>query len=592
MKIILIYPPLADFMHPYLAIPSLTAFLKQNGFDAIQKDVNVEAIDYLLNANLLQKYYKDICDRFIRLDKKSSLTISEKYNYIEMARLLPSISKFDIKYVEEAKKNLRDKKTFFRPEKYSKSRDTIMRCISIILLKGNYAFAPFSTEYVSIKYLPEFLYRIYHVDDDDPFVTFYTKKIIPFLISEQPQLIGISITYYSQLLPGFILAYLIKERLPNSFIVIGGELITYLADTFTYSRKIFSIADAFIIGEGEHALLKLAEKIKKNCSNYEKIPNLVYYKNGKIIKNKIKPINDLNTLPTPCFKGLPFSLYFSPFLVLPIQTSRGCYWNRCAFCNYKVSGYQYRERKPELVVEDIIFLSKKYKTPYFFFTDFALSPYRLRTLSSLLISKKIKIKWQCLSRGDDDFNDKLCGLISKAGCLNISFGFESGSQSLLNVMDKGIQVYKLKEIIKNCKKFKINVHLHCFIGFPSETIKEAKKTLEFIFKNRKFITFVSFAGCFLLCKGSKVFNAPQRYGITKIYNKRKDDLTLAYKYDVNVGMSQKEAKMIEDLFYDEILHAYPHYFLPPGADLNAHTLLYADFYDNKIVEIIKKFRIK
>jgi radical SAM superfamily enzyme YgiQ (UPF0313 family) len=116
-------------------------------------------------------------------------------------------------------------------------------------------------------------------------------------------------------------------------VVVGGHIITALSDVLKKYNELFDhFFDSAVLNEGERPLLKLVENISQGKA-LDDVPNLIYSDNGKIRANDIMLPEHINSLPTPCFDGLPFDLYLNPEIVLPISSSRGCYWGKCAFCS-------------------------------------------------------------------------------------------------------------------------------------------------------------------------------------------------------------------------------------------------------------------
>jgi radical SAM superfamily enzyme YgiQ (UPF0313 family) len=574
IKILLIFPPLSDPMYPYLSLPSLAAFLRQNGYNVIQKDLNIETYNSLLTKPKLQIFYKKAYNIFKNLENKNRRTPEERFKYEKIAEALlfaPNV----IENIEKAKMFLKDKKRFYDLKQYSWSAEIIHNALKLIL-RENYSF----DTRLRVKSITQLMQAI-RDEEINPFLEFFKEEVVPSILIEAPDLVGISITYQTQIVPGFTLASLIKEKMKNIHISIGGNIISHLFDRLLDNKELSSMVDTFIIKEGEHALLELIKRIENNKS-LEGIPNLIFYNGNRFINNEDSFIENIDSLPVPDFDDLPLNLYFSPESVLPLLTSRGCYWGRCVFCNIHsvIGSKNCRLRNTSLIIEDIHNLSKKYNTKYFLFSDNAISPKVLKALSSLIIKNKMNIYWQCEARIEKEFNLDLCSLMAKAGCRNLTFGFESGSNRILKLMQKGTNLKTIKSVLKNCRLANITTNLQFFIGFPTETLEEANETLEFILKNKNIIDSVSFAGPFRLFKDTKIFESSVRYGISRIYEKARDSLDLRYKYEVKSGMDMQEVERIGRLFRKKINKFYPKDLMYPCPGFNAHRLLYSSYYFN------------
>jgi len=574
MKLLLLFPPISDPMYPYLSLPSLAAFLRQNGYNVIQRDLNIEALNALLTKPRLQIFYKQAYSIFKELGNKKRLPPQERIKFeraVDALLLAPSV----INNIEKSKMVLRDKKYFYNYKQYRWGAGIFHDAIKLIL-RENYSY-PVRLRVDSVTQLMSAIYD----EQKNPFLEFFKEETVPSILKLAPDLVGISVTYYTQIVPGFALARLIKEKMKNIHICFGGKIISCLSERMLENKELLSIADSFVINEGEHALLKLIKRIENN-KTIEDIPNLIFHNGNKFLKNKRTFIEDMNALPTPDFDGLPLTQYFSPELTLPLLTSKGCYWGKCAFCNlhYVTQGEYYRPRDISLIIEDIRNLSNKYNTKYFYFSDNAVSPGVLRDISRLIIKRKINICWQCEARLEKDFTVDLCRLIAKAGCRNLTFGLESGSNRVLKSMHKGTNLKTIKAVLENRQQAEINIDLQFFIGFPTETRQEANQTLDFIVKNKKLINSVSFGGPFLLYGDTKIFKSPREYGISRIYDKDADNLELHYDYEVKSGMDMQEVNKACGEFRKKINKLYPDKLMYPCPGFNAHRLLYSSYYFN------------
>jgi radical SAM superfamily enzyme YgiQ (UPF0313 family) len=427
-----------------------------------------------------------------------------------------------------------------------------------------------------------------HDTKENIFFEFFCKQTIPSILKEKPDLIGISVTYPSQLIPGFTLAYLIKKADKKIYITIGGSFISMLSESLMKNKEIFSIVDSFIIHEGELALLQLVRQLEGDrCM--EKVPNIIYCKDRKVYANKEVFIKDLDSLPTPSFEGLPMGLYLSPEPVILLPITRGCYWRKCAFCTiYSSITKQYRERSAELIIKDIQYLSKKYRVKSFSFSVDVVHPQLLKSISSLLLDNNLDIRWDCAIRLEKEYTTELCQLMAQAGCQLLRFGLESACQRILNLMEKGIDIKTTENVLHNCYRTGIKTSLYLIIGFPTETKEEARETLDFLLTNREMVSFIALH-IFCLEKGSNIEKVPEHFGIEKIYED-KTYSPVEYKYKAISGMSMAEVRRLRDVFEKELNKPYSDfYFLYFRGGGNNHSFLYSSHYDR---ESLKPFASK
>jgi len=273
----------------------------------------------------------------------------------------------------------------------------------------------------------------------------------------------------------------IKE-ISDTLIILGGIHPTALPKK---SLEYLPDVDIVVIGEGELTLLEIM-KGKKLGS----IKGIAYRKGKKIQFNDPREfIENLDLLPLPARHLLPsiseYRLGFDWEGRTPSATifsSRGCPYN-CIYCASKVMWRQkVRFHSAEKVLEEIDFLIKNYGIKEILFYDdhFVLNKPRLKKICEELIKKKYDLTWCCLSRVESiDF--ETAKFMKEAGCHMISFGVESGSQVILDNMQKGVKVETILKAFGVCKKVGINTKASFIFGAPGETqetIRETQRVIE------------------------------------------------------------------------------------------------------------------
>lgn len=546
MKVTLLFPPSWIPSQPFLSLPSLTAYARQQGIEVIQRDINIEFLEVLLTWEKVKGMYARIEDGIKTVEKKTGPEAREKY--ARMKQALEWVPKL-VDWVENAKNVFRGSK-FYSIEDYMESLKVMERWMELIT--SSYFPSLLTTVNNEMRYSvysSKDIFSAIKNREENVFHDIFNSLLVPSILSESPGLVGISITSTSQIIPGLTMAHLIKKERPDIHITVGGSVFTKLIDNLKNNESLFTIVDSFVVFEGEHALVALAEELDGK-RDMKKVPNLIYRENGKTRVNDSFYVEDMNVLPTPDFDGLPLGLYHTPELVLPVQTSRGCYWGKCAFCNLHLDHRVYRPRKIELVVEDIKRLSEKYKTKFFFITDESIPINSLNRISDRIIEQKIDVKWVCGARFEKSLNSNLIEKASRAGCLKIVFGLESYSQRVLDLMRKGTERGQIRRIVEDCLKYDIALHLYIIVGFLTETREEVKETVNFVLNNEDLLRSYGFSclPClFDLEKGSPIMDSPEKFGLNRIMTPAGHDLSLGYVFDASKGMKPQEA---EDVYVD------------------------------------------
>jgi hypothetical protein len=548
-------------------LPSLQGFLKKEGVEEVSiRDLNIEIMDALLSSEQVKKTHAKIIERLSDVTKPFGRENNEAevFSRLEWARDVIEGENM-VHGVEWAKANLRSE-GFYNLDGYVESWKIIdrwLQAFGMLYYPSEISIADNSMRYSVYSSMD--VMRASEDELENPYRELFKEHVLDFIVSEEPGLVGISVTATSQVMPAFTLARLLKEVNRDIHITMGGSVFTKLIDNLQDNHTLFELVDSFIVFEGEHALLGLIEQLDGK-KNFTKVPNLVYREGNQIRVNKPFHIEDINSLPTPDYDGFPLDQYLSPMRVLPLQGSRGCYWRKCTFCNLHVDNLRFRLRNLDLVLEDIGKLKEKYNTEFMFFSDECMPVRQLENMSSRLIDDGIDIKWMAGVRFDKGLTKDVLNKARDAGCLKMVFGLESSNKRVLSLMEKGIETEITRNIIDYCLDADIAVHMYVIVGFPSETREEALETLDFVTSNEGFMKSKG-ASCltclFELEKHAPIMRDPGKYGLTKIGHPKQDDLSLGFFYETNEGMAPEEATSVYEYVKTEIdkrLPIFPYNF--------------------------------
>lgn len=292
--------------------------------------------------------------------------------------------------------------------------------------------------------------------------------------------VGISMMTGTQIMEAIKIAKLIKSvsKIP---VVFGGVHPTVLPEQTLKNRYI----DFVVIGMGEIPFLSLNNLLTKEIKNYSKIDGLGYKKNGKIFINPIKhnKIN-LDDFPPPAWELVNVEDYLEKNLLgkyaLTLITSRGCP-HRCSFC-YSQGFFNrlWHNRSAKNVLKEVDWLLKKYPMiDSIFFNDDNFVVDKKRMIKICKGLNKRNIKYFICSRAEY-VDEKLIKFLKENNCDNISVGAESGSQRLLDRLNKDIKVKDLIRVAELCNKYKLKSLFSFMFGHPTETEKDLNKTLDLI----------------------------------------------------------------------------------------------------------------
>ncbi len=295
-------------------------------------------------------------------------------------------------------------------------------------------------------------------------------------------IIGFSLNY-GQFLPSLAVAKKIKQHHPNKKIVLGGS--TVMDELGLNIINQFDYIDFIVNGEGERTL----EALAKNKNS--KIPGLITKnKNGIHQKQQYTCENcvNLNELPF-----LDFSSYYQQLSMssneiqqyaqlnnrIPIELSRGCWWNNCSFCNQSAYHAKYREKDIDRFIDELDYLSHKYNTLSFQIIGSVLPPKNLRKLCEKIISLEKDFDFIAEARADHLLQEDYFYL-KKAGFNTIQTGIESFSKNYLLKMNKGTRIIDNIAALKYSKQYHIKNEYNIIINFPNEEPKDFSESMETI----------------------------------------------------------------------------------------------------------------
>jgi len=276
----------------------------------------------------------------------------------------------------------------------------------------------------------------------------------------------------------------IKKHFPSCFICLVG---THPSALPLETLRLSGAIDAVARKEFDYTLLDLAKSIAES-KDLKFISGIDYRQSDEILHNEDRPlIKDLDALPFVSRvykKHLNLKNYFfsaANYPMVMIISGRGCPY-RCFFCTYPQVFHdrQYRPRSAENVVDEFHYINKYLpgvKEVGIEDDTFTTQKARTHRICSLLIKKKIKLRWYCNVRPDVDLGTM--ELMKRAGCRLITVGLESGSQKILDNMHKDLELDRTKRFVKDAKKAGLLIHGCIMMGNPGETKKTISESIKF-----------------------------------------------------------------------------------------------------------------
>ncbi len=507
-----------------------------------QRDFNIESYDRFLSPPLLQKAVAKMQEKVDSIRGKRSFTIKEK-SLLDVLSTGIKFSKAIISQVDDAKAVMRTPDRFFDFDSYQQA-DMIIKS-ALKLVSDAYSPSIFSlSTFESGTRAEESTFKARQFTQDketNPFIDLYEENLLPTEAWENYAVAGISIVGISQIIPGLTLARMLKERYPHLHVVLGGPIFSVNASQLKGHPEFFDdFCHSIITFEGEEPMHQLLTTLQKGSSLRE-VPNLIFQEQGEVVLNKERVELRFEDIPSPTFDGLPMDRYLSPYPIIPVLQSRGCYWGKCTFCTHSyVYGHRYGKQRTVQMVDELEALSKKYNTKYFTFSDEAVSPHSLNDVSELLIERGVEIKSLALLKFEKVMDQTLFEKMKKSGFIFLMFGLESANDRILALIDKGTCKEVEEDVLKKSSAAGIWNHTFLFFGFPTETREEGQETIDFLKDNLDSIH--SFGpGVFLLNRDSSCYQYPEKYSITKIVQDPEANIAMNLDFKAEKGMSREEA---------------------------------------------------
>lgn len=335
---------------------------------------------------------------------------------------------------------------------------------------------------LGILYISSYLNK-YNIVNDVFDSTFYSREEqLTFLKNAQPKVVAIYTNLMTKI-EVIKLVRILKSDASFGFpkIIIGGPDITYNLENYLNTGAHF-----LIIGEGEQTTLELYQAIVNNEDYYE-IPGIAYLENNEVIKTAARvKMKDLSDLPLPNRAAIPVEKYLDLWKShhgqssMTISTQRGCPYT-CKWCSTAVYGQSYRRRPANLVAEELKLLKAKYNPDSIWFVDdvFTVSHKWIKAFHKEVIKQDAIIPFECITRAER-LNDEVLQLLKEAGCYRIWIGAESGSQKIIDAMDRRVEVDTVKEAIQKTNNLDIETGTFIMVGYPGEDEKDINDTVRYL----------------------------------------------------------------------------------------------------------------
>ena len=269
------------------------------------------------------------------------------------------------------------------------------------------------------------------------------------------------------------------EKLSHTRIVLGGPDVRFHVEEYLDVN-----VDFLVLGEGEITFYELLTALGRNAGLAE-VKGIAYRnEEGRTVFTGERPMEqDLSVFPWPNRSKTDVTRYMQSwkqhhgYSSLTISTQRGCPFT-CTWCSHAVYGDTYRRRKVEDVVKEIAFLKQEYNPDHFWFVDdvFTMSERWLQDFAGQLSSQGLHIRYECITRADR-MNEEVLKALKASGCAMLWIGAESGSQKILDLMDRRVKAGQVREMIMRAREMGIRTGTFIMLGYPGEDEDDIEETI-------------------------------------------------------------------------------------------------------------------
>ena len=445
---ILIHPPVVKPCEPPAGLAKLAGVMCDHDIPCKVIDANVEGFSSLLSEGGMGGYYPE---KWIADGNKGAIP----------KNLLNTWTNRSFRYLESNITALTSWETYKNIDRYKRAVIDLNRVLAVTASESgaHLSLANYLDRNLSPVRSAD-LIRASETPEHNPFYGYFKKRLLVALEQECPATVGFSLNYLSQALCTFAMIGFLKRECPGIRVVLGGGLVTSWMRRPGWSNPFGGLVDYMVAGPGEAALLSIHGT---TCRQGHHTPDY-----------DVSSMND----------------YLAPGPVLPYSASSGCYWNRCSFCPERAEGSPYEPVPVERVIEDISSLAERTKPALVHLLDNAVSPALLKAIAGSSFS----VPWYGFAKVSSHLTDlDFCRTLKRSGCVILQLGLESGDQDVLDSMQKGFDLRTASAALKTLKKAGIATYVYLIFGTPTETVAEARKTLDFAVQHSRQIDFLNLA---------------------------------------------------------------------------------------------------
>jgi anaerobic magnesium-protoporphyrin IX monomethyl ester cyclase len=368
----------------------------------------------------------------------------------------------------------------------------------LLLTHGYFLFEDPKERQIMKPYAPlGILYLCSHLRDKgfdvDVFDTTFSNRdaLFNFLRTEKPSVLGI---YANLMTRSNVIAILAVAREAGWKTVVGGP------EPGAYTLEYLQAgADFVVAGEGELTMEELLQALRDGETDFSKVAGLAFLdQDGQMCQMPPRgQIENLDQQPWPARDAIDIQRYVETWRThhgsgsINFITARGCPF-RCNWCSHQVFGQSHRRRDPVRVVDEVEWLLNRYSPDMIWVSDdvFTINHAWMRSYANEMRRRSLRIPFECISRADR-LNAEMLDLLAELGCFRIWIGSESGSQRILDAMDRGVKIEQVQNAVRMSRERGIQSGMFLMWGYEGEELEDIEATVKHVSTSRPDIFFTT-----------------------------------------------------------------------------------------------------
>ncbi|HKA90211.1 MAG TPA: B12-binding domain-containing radical SAM protein [Haliangiales bacterium] len=509
-KVLLITTPFATPNYVYPSAAYLARYLRRNGVEVAQADLNLELLLALFSRKGLARVFDAAEPKAASLSERSLRTLGLRKRYestvepvirflqgrdaslafrLSQRGFLPRGHHFDLNQGFEAFDGngntiaIQDRAKFVGTLYLYDIADLVREAI----------FPYFQITLVD-RYYDSYVHRCTTFDQMNAELT-REPTVLDEMLHEafdahlhrfKPDLVGLSVPFARNLYYAFRMGKRTKEWNPDAKVAMGGGFFnTSMREQ--YEPRVFDYVDYITLDDGEKPILDLVEHLDGRREQAE-LKRTWLREDGALVFRDGDPAPDAphEEAGTPDYTDYKLRDYFSSLETNNVTQrvrvdgwwnkmtmAHGCYWKKCSFCDVHLAYVgNYETQSVKALVDKVEEIMAQTGHSGFHFVDEAMPPKIMRDFAIEVLRRDLHISWHGMMRFDKAYTPELCRLLAASGLVAIFGGLEVASDRLLTLMEKGTSVDQVTRVAKNFKDAGIRVHAYIMYGFPTQTEQE------------------------------------------------------------------------------------------------------------------------